>query len=107
VCKGIADSVAVLRHSALSGGSKVVDLETGDRVRVNLAPFIGAAARCRDSILCTVLAVDDEQVQVRTEPPYRELALWVAPSWVEAHATKKRPTPHFAAAGQQSGVDTW
>ena len=53
-------------------------LETGDRVQVNLAPFIGAAARCRDSILCIVVAVDDQQVQVRTEPPCRELVLWVA-----------------------------
>jgi hypothetical protein len=105
--KGIDDSVALLSQSALSGGSRVVDLETGDRVQVNLAPFIGAAARCRDSILCTVLAVDDDQVQVRAEPPYREVVLWVASSWVEGRAKKKRPAPHFAAAGRQSGADTW
>ncbi len=66
-----------------------MDLETGDRVQVNLAPFIGAADRCRDSILCTVLAVHEGRVQVRTEPPYRELVLWVASSWVEGRARKK------------------
>jgi hypothetical protein len=105
--KGIGDSVAVVSPSALSGGSWVVDFATGDRVQVNLAPFIGAAVPCRDSVFCTVLAVDDEQVQVRTEPPYREVVLWVASSWVEGRAKKKRPAPHFAAAGRQCGADTW
>jgi hypothetical protein len=84
-----------------------MDFETGDRVQVNLAPFIGAAARCRDSILCTVLAVHEGRVQVRTEPPYREVVLWVASSWVEGRAKKKRPAPHFAAAGRQAFADTW
>ncbi len=84
-----------------------MDLEAGDRVQVNLAPFIGAAALCRDSILCTVLAVHQDEVQVRAEPPYREVVLWVASSWVEGRAKKKRPAPHFAAAGRQSGADTW
>jgi hypothetical protein len=106
VRKGIADFVAVSSQSALSGGCRAVDLETGDRVHVNLAPFIGAAVRCRDSILCTVLAVDHQQVQVMTEPPYRELVMWVASSWIEDRAKKKRPLPHFAGAGP-SGVDTW
>jgi hypothetical protein len=84
-----------------------VELETGDRVQVNLAPFIGAAVRCRDTVLCTVLALDDEQVQVRTEPPYRELVMWVASSWVEGRAKRNRPVPRFAGAGRQTGVDTW
>ena len=84
-----------------------MDLETGDRVQVNLAPFIGAAALCRDSIVCTVLAVHDGQVQVRTEPPFREVVLWVASSWVESRAKKKRPAPHFVGAGRQSSADTW
>ena len=84
-----------------------MDLEAGDRVFVNLAPFIGAAAFCRDSVLCTVLTVHEDEVQVRTEPPYREVALWVATSWVEGRAKKKRPVAHFAAAGRQSDADTW
>jgi hypothetical protein len=84
-----------------------VDLETGDRVHVNLAPFIGAAVACHDTVLCTVLTLDDDRVQVRTEPPYRELVLWVASSWIEGRAKKKRPAPHFVGAGRQSGVDTW
>ena len=85
----------------------VADLAVGDRVEVNLAPFIGAAAPCHDSILCTVLMVHQHEVQVRTEPPCREVVLWVAPSWVESRAKKKRLTAHFAAAGRQCGNDTW
>jgi hypothetical protein len=105
--KEIGDSVAALSQSALSGGSRVMDLEVGDRVQVNLAPFIGAASPCHESILCTVSAVHEGRVQVRTEPPYREVVLWVASSWVEGHARKKRPAPHFAAAGRQSFADCW
>ena len=84
-----------------------MDLETGDRVHVNLDPFIGAAVRCRDAVLCTVLAMDDEKVQVRTEPPCRELVLWVASSWIEGRAKKNRPVAHLAGAGRPSAADTW
>ena len=81
-----------------------MELETGDRVQVNLAPFIGAAVRCRDAVLCTVLALDDEQVQVRIEPPYRELVMWVASSWVEGRARRVARFPISQSQGGKSAL---
>jgi hypothetical protein len=62
----------------------------GERVLVNVAPFIGSSRRCDDSIPCEVLAVDGQQVQVRVEPPYRDVSLWVLGSWIEGPLKYKR-----------------
>ena len=58
-------------------------LKQGNRVLVNVAPFIGSAARHKESVPCEVLAVAGDQVQVRTESPYRSVTLWVASRWIE------------------------
>ena len=65
-------------------------LRKGDRVLVNVAPFIGSAIHCDDSIPCKVLAVEAAQVYVRVEPPYREVSLWVHSDWVEERLQQKR-----------------
>jgi hypothetical protein len=67
-----------------------MDARKGDRVLVNVAPFIGSALRCDDSIPCEVLAVDGSMVQVRVEPPYRSVSLWVLSSWIEEPLQEKQ-----------------
>jgi translation initiation factor IF-1 len=61
-----------------------MDIREGDRVMVNLAPFIGARASSRQSIACRVNAVEGDRVQVTTEYPYRSVTLWIDPGWIEA-----------------------
>lgn len=56
----------------------------GDRVMVNLAPFIGSRAPSKQWIPCTVRDVDEDRVLVETEPPHRPVELWVAASWILA-----------------------
>jgi hypothetical protein len=68
----------------------VMDVRKGDRVLVNVAPFIGSASRCDDSIPCEVLAVDGMRTRVRVEPPYRDVSLWVNSSWIEESLAEKR-----------------
>ena len=60
----------------------------GDRVLVNIAPFIGSVARSEESVPCDVLAIVGQSVQVRTLPPHREFAMWVDSQWVEEEAGK-------------------
>lgn len=67
-----------------------MDVRKGDRVLVNIAPFIGSAMRCDDSIPCEVLAVDGAQTHVRVEPPYRDVSLWVLSSWIDGQLKQKR-----------------
>ncbi len=67
-----------------------MDIRKGDRVLVNVAPFIGSAMRCDDSIPCEVLDVDDVQIHVRVEPPYRDVSLWVLASWIDGRLQQKR-----------------
>ena len=67
-----------------------MDVRKGDRVLVNVAPFIGSAMHCDDSIPCEVLAVEAAQVHVRVEPPYRDVSLWVLSGWVEERLQQKR-----------------
>jgi hypothetical protein len=71
----------------------------GDRVLVNLAPFIGSVRRSSDSVACEIVAVDDDQVQVRPEPPCRGLLLWVDVDWIERKLDTRR-------AGSQAVVVT-
>jgi hypothetical protein len=60
-----------------------MEVRQGDRVLVNVAPFIGSLRRHKESVPCTVLATESARVQVRTENPYREVTLWVPSSWIE------------------------
>lgn len=60
-----------------------MEIRRGDRVHVNVAPFIGSSRRNKESVPCSVLAVEFPRVQVRTESPYREVTLWVLSGWIE------------------------
>jgi hypothetical protein len=68
----------------------VMEIQKGDRVLVNVAPFIGSVMRGNESIPCEVLDVDGIQVHVRAEPPYRGFSLWVLSSWVDSRMQQKR-----------------
>jgi hypothetical protein len=72
-------------------------LNKGDRVLVNVAPFIGSMRHSDDSIPCEVLDVDGPEVHVRTEEPYRIVSLWVLASWIDGAA--QRGTPVVAGHG--------
>jgi hypothetical protein len=63
-----------------------MNVRMGDWVFVNVAPFIGSLRRNRESVLCRVLAIDGPQVEVLTQCPCREFALWVASTWIEGKA---------------------
>lgn len=67
-----------------------MDIEKGDRVLVNVAPFIGSVMRGGESIPCEVLEVDGLQVHVRAEPPYRGVTLWILSSWIDGCPDRKR-----------------
>lgn len=60
-----------------------MDVRKGDRVLVNVAPFIGSVMRSNESIPCEVIDVNGLQVHVRAEPPYRDASLWILSSWIE------------------------
>lgn len=66
-----------------------MDIRKGDRVLVNLAPFIGSALPSKESIPCVVLDLNEVQVHVRTEPPYREVSLWVLSTWINGKVKEK------------------
>ena len=84
-----------------------MEMKTGDQVLVNLAPFIGSPTACRDRVSCVVLDVVGDQVHVRTEPPYREVALWVDLLWIEGKAKRKTVRPSLVAASGRGSADTW
>ncbi len=63
-----------------------MNIQEGDRVLVNTAPFIGSTVRASQSIACEVLAISGLQVHVRAEPPCRCVSLWVLSDWVEGYA---------------------
>jgi hypothetical protein len=67
-----------------------MDIQIGDHVLVNVAPFIGSVMRGGGSIPCEVLDVNGIQVHVRAEPPYRGVSLWVLSSWVDGRQRQKR-----------------
>jgi hypothetical protein len=60
-----------------------MDIQAGDRVLVNVAPFIGSVRRSKDSVPCHVIAIDAGRIRVRTEPPCREVELWVQAAWID------------------------
>jgi hypothetical protein len=67
-----------------------MDIQIGDRVLVNVAPFIGSVMRGHESIPCEVLDVDNLHIYVRAEPPYRDVSLWVLSSWIDGRPGQKR-----------------
>jgi hypothetical protein len=67
-----------------------MDIQKGDRVLVNIAPFIGSMMRGGESIPCEVLGVDGIQVCVRPEPPYRSVSLWVLSNWIDGRRRQKQ-----------------
>jgi len=64
-------------------------IQKGDRLLVNLAPFIGSVRRSGEAVPCRVLAVDGPYVEISTAYPYRELSLRVARTWIEADVEKE------------------
>jgi len=66
-----------------------MNLNKGDRVLVNVAPFIGSRIRCGESVACEVLEVNGPQVFVRAEPPCREVSLWIPSRWIEGGQRQK------------------
>lgn len=67
-----------------------MEIQKGDRVLVNVAPFIGSIMRSDESIPCEVLDVDGIQVHVRAEPPYRSVSLWILSSWIDGRMHQKQ-----------------
>ncbi len=67
-----------------------MDVQEGDAVLVNLAPFIGSSHRSKVRIPCRVLAVDAIHVEVRTEYPFREVYLRVLRGWIEGKLESDR-----------------
>ncbi|MCD4727637.1 MAG: hypothetical protein K8R46_08245 [Pirellulales bacterium] len=67
-----------------------MDVRKGDRVLVNVAPFIGSIMRSNESIPCEVIDVNGLQVHVRAEPPYRDVSIWILSSWIENLPQQKR-----------------
>ena len=61
-----------------------MDVQQGEQVLVNLAPFIGSLRPCNQSIPCSVLAIAETQVEVTTLEPFRELSLWVSSRWIDS-----------------------
>ena len=60
-----------------------MNIQEGDQVLVNLAPFIGLTRRSKKSIPCRVVVIDGPHIEIRVGPPYRELSLRVQKSWIE------------------------
>jgi hypothetical protein len=66
-----------------------MDIQKGDHVLVNVAPFIGSLRRNKQSVICEVLVIDGDEVEIRTLPPCRDLTLRVERFWVDC---KLEPT---------------
>ncbi len=60
-----------------------MDVYKGDHVLVNVAPFIGSLRRNKQSVICEVLTVDGDEVEIRTLPPCREFNLRVERFWID------------------------
>jgi len=69
-------------------------LQKGNRVLVNVAPFIASLRRNKDSIPCRILSVKETSVEVATEYPYRQISMWISPSWIEELINPDFYRPH-------------
>ena len=65
-------------------GEKKMDIQQGEHVLVNLAPFIGSLQHSNESIPCDVLAIDGTSVEVTTLEPFRRFSLWVSSRWIDS-----------------------
>jgi hypothetical protein len=68
-----------------------MDIQAGDRVLVNVAPFIGSTRRSKDSVPCEVLEVVGTRIRVATEPPYRKVDLWIQATWLDGRVEEAQP----------------
>ena len=78
-----------------------MDIKKGNRVLINIAPFIASLHRAKDSIPCRVLSVKESCVEVATEYPYRELSMWLSATWIE-----KLLEPDLSSASNDDAFDT-
>ncbi len=60
-----------------------MEIHRGDHVLVNVAPFIGSLRRNKQSVICEVLAVHGDEVEIRTLPPCREFTLGIERFWID------------------------
>ncbi len=60
-----------------------MDIQVGDHVLVNVAPFIGSLRRNSQSVACEVLAVHGADIEIRTLAPYREVCMTVERFWID------------------------
>jgi len=60
-----------------------MDIREGDHLLVNVAPFIGSLRRNSQTVICEVLAVHGDEVEIRTLPPCREFTLRVERYWID------------------------
>ena len=82
-----------------------MEIRQGDRVSVNVAPFIGSPHRHRETVPCSVLAIDLPRVQVCPEEPYREISIWVLSDWIEARLEQDAASVSSAPCHSASGRD--
>ena len=52
-----------------------MDIREGDHVLVNVATVLGSLRRNKQSVICEVLAIDGDEVEIRALPPCREFTL--------------------------------
>lgn len=81
--------------SAVICEEMIMNIHEGDRVLVNVAPFIASTRRQDSSIPCRVLKVDEGRVLVSTLAPARQFDLWVETCWVDRVLERPR-TPILA-----------
>jgi hypothetical protein len=60
-----------------------MDIQAGDYVLVNVAPFIGSARPSKDSVPCKVIEVEGTRIRVCTDYPYQQVHLWVQSAWID------------------------
>jgi len=60
-----------------------MDIQKGDQVLVNVAPFIGSSRRNGENIHCEVVDIWGDEIEVRTLSPFREFQLRVTRNWIE------------------------
>lgn len=67
-----------------------MNVHEGDRVLVNVAPFIASARRQRSSVPCEVLRVDGGRLFISTQSPYRQVDMWVDDCWIDRVFARRR-----------------
>ena len=76
-------------------GACAMNIQEGDQVLVNLAPFIGSRRRSKEAIPCRVIAIDGPHIEISTHDPYRELSLWVEKTWIDVGVAREAPPTFF------------